>query len=376
MTLVTILIYLLILAVLVIVHELGHFLVAKLFRVRVEEFGIGFPPRLVKLGRWLETDFVLNLIPLGGYVNLSGENAPAQPGTETTDGEFYTKPAWQRFLVILAGPLVNLVLAAIVFMIAYSVYGIPREVPGMVFIDYLEPGSPADRLQLPVGARIVSVADASSSLQVQQMEDVAGFTRERLGSEISITLDDSCSNSVCSDNLATYEARLRGAEEIPAGGGALGIAMTNYQDFHYPWYQQLPYSVYYGGRQSLRLSWQMLQGLGVALRQLFSREPKQAVLMGPVGIVGELARAKTFQQGLMEIVSFAGFLSLNLGIINLLPIPAVDGGRLFLIICEKAFGRARIAKVEGMLNYIGFIGIMILAALITIADVMRLTKGG
>ena len=137
----TIIIYLLILSVLVIAHEFGHFSVAKFFHVRVDEFGIGFPPQLCELFRWKGTNFVLNLLPLGGYVNLAGETAPAQEdrcshtktNTDTADQTlFYHKPAWLRFLVILAGPVVNLFLAALVFVLAYGVWGIPRKVTGQV----------------------------------------------------------------------------------------------------------------------------------------------------------------------------------------------------------------------------------------------------
>lgn len=384
MTLITTIVFLAVLAVLVILHELGHFLVARHFHVRVEEFGLGFPPRLCKLFRWRGTDFVLNLIPLGGYVNLAGEVAPDGESPTTTpstdqqeDDEFFLKPAWQRFLVILAGPGTNFLIAVLVFIAAYGVLGIPKRVPDMVFIDYLVSDSPAVVAKIPVGARIVTVQDATSSpIAIKSIDQVLNFVHAHYGQIINLELDNTCQSGVCLGQTATYTATLRPSEEATRDGIALGVALTDWQDFHYPWYQQLPYSVYYGIKESLNMSWEMILSFGTALRQIVVPGPKQAVLMGPVGIVNTLTKVELFAQGFWEIFTFFGFLSLNLAVINLLPIPAVDGGRLVLIISEKIFGRARVAKIEGALNLLGFAILIILALAVTGSDIWRIVTGG
>ena len=381
MTLITIVLYWLILAVLVIWHELGHFSVAKFFKIRVDEFGIGFPPRICQLFRWRGTDFTLNLIPMGGFVNLAGESAPSNEEQDSqstpvdTQGQalFYQKKAWQRFLVILAGPVMNIFLALAIFVLVYSLEGVPERFPGQTFIDFVEPDSPAQMANLPVNGRLLALQDATgAAVEVTDIDAALDFLRGRHGQTVTLTLNPDCKRGVCTDQIATYAATLRTDEQIPAGGGALGVSFTDYQFVFYPWYRHIPLSLYYGCRESFYMIKQLLLAIWQVIIDLFQPGPNEAVLMGPVGIVSELNRSRLFQQGLVTILSFAGMLSLNLGVVNLLPIPAVDGGRLFLIMGEKIVGKTRINKIEGWLNYVGVILIIGLTILITGADIWRL----
>ncbi len=375
----TIIIFLLILSLLVISHELGHFLVAKFFGVRVDEFGLGFPPTIKRLFTWRGTDFVLNLLPIGGYVNLAGENAsPDEEERPDNDDPtlFCRQAAWKRFLVILAGPLVNIILAMFIFMIVYGVAGIPKEFADKVFIEGVQEKSSAEQAGLPVGAQVLFVqATDSAQIAITKNEQLMGFVADHVGQNIILTVQPDCEQGICHGEIATYEAYLRCSEERLFGEAALGVSLTQYQDMHYPLYKQIPLGIYHGVKRSFSMAWEMLENLGLYFRQLFHREPKTIDMMGPVGIVSSLNRYQTFSAGFLAILSLAGVLSLNLGIINLLPIPAVDGGRLVLIVAEKFVGRRTIAKIEAGLNYAGLVLILLLSLLITLKDVWRIFKG-
>lgn len=376
--LLTIVIFFLVLSVLVIIHELGHFLVARHFKVGVKEFGIGFPPRLAKLFRWKDTDFFLNLIPLGGYVSMEGELEPPESlkgeVTQLSSALFYKKPAWERFWIILAGPVINIVAAMIIFMVVYSILGIPTVVPDTLYLDSVAPNSPAAAANLPAGTQILSLtAENGYSLQPINTSQFLDFTREHAGEWVVFNLSGPCAGGKCEETIGTYPVQLRTIDELKAGEGIVGIYITTAQNIHYPWYKQLPLSIYYGCRQSYYLGKDMLINLGSALKGLFKPPTQNEVtVVGPIGLIMALDQQKTFSEGFMAILQFAGLLSLNLGIINLLPIPALDGGRIVLILLERVIPRPHIAKAEIWANVVGMALLIILMLLVTTRDVWRI----
>lgn len=377
----TLIIFLLILSVIVVVHEFGHFIFARKFGVKVKEFGIGFPPRLIKLGRWWQTNFVLNLIPLGGYVNMAGENGinehEGHQSATKKNYQFYQKKPWQRFIIIFAGPGVNFILSAIIFMWVYSYLGIPQKVENSVFIDGIEENSPAAQAKLSENTKIIALINqAGEKLLASNRDEVAAFIARHQGQNITIVTTGPCQAGLCESKEYPHFAYVRTDDEKPKNAGALGVALSEFQLFFYPWYQQIPLSVYHGSKQSIWMAQEMLGGLAQGLASLFKQEKSDLVMMGPVGIVSELNKQKTFQEGFLAIIQFAGLLSLNLGVINLLPIPALDGGRLILIIIEKFIGRKKVSKVESGLNYLGFMFIIALSVLVTGQDIWRIFKGG
>lgn len=384
----TIIIFLFILSFVVLIHEFGHFIIAKKFGVRVHEFGIGFPPRLCKLFTWKETDFTLNLLPLGGFVAMDGEisdesMANDQDKTATEKhllaGRFDRKKPWQKFLVILAGPIANFLLGALVFVILFGVEGIPVKQTGRVFIEYVEENSPAEAAQLQAQTEILTFESSQSGLvEINDTQTLIDLIAASAGTTVQLTTSGLCDDAgACQEISVPYTVALRLAADTPAGSGILGVSLSEYRTVFYPWYQQIFLSIYHGFTESLWSAGQLLSGLGQALGNLFSGQKSNLVVMGPVGIVSQLQQQHTFEDGFLAVLQFIGILSINLGVMNLLPIPALDGGRLVLIVLEKFIGRRKIAKVEIGLNYFGFIFLILLTIIITSKDIWRIfTQGG
>lgn len=375
MTILTIIIFLLIFSVLVIVHELGHFLAAKFFGVGVSEFGIGMPPKIIKIGRFWQTDFVINALPFGGYCSLIGQE---QDDKVTIDPKkkslyFYTHPAWQRFIIIIAGPLMNLLLAWAIMMMMFYQTGIPQIDENSVYIQAVIDGSPAAQAGLIADSKIISLStDNGASIQPQNGQQVIEFITQHQGNYVHFYTQSDCLSGECKGEFSNNYVYVRASDQLPAGQGATGIVLSSLQFYFYPWYQHLPLSIWHGNKQALYLSKTMLGGIGQAIGQLFSRKESEVVVMGAVGIVGELSRQQIFSTGLLAVFQFMALFSLNLGLINLLPIPAVDGGHLLLIILEKIFGRVKIAKIEQAVNYAGVIFLIAITILITGNDIWRL----
>lgn len=376
MAIITIIVFILILSVLVIIHELGHFLAAKYFGMGVSEFGIGMPPKLCQLGHWWNTDFVLNALPLGGYCSLIGQEAEPQKPTACQKDvpAFYCFKTWQRFVVILAGPVMNLLLACLIFMLVFCQLGIPQSDEGSVYIQALEPGSPAEQAQLMVESKITLItAENNEQFTPQNIAATIEFINQHQGEHLKLTLIGACQGGKCTSTPKEYYVYVRTMQQRPPDSGALGVILSNIQFYHLPWWQHLPKSIYYGSKQALFLSTSMLGEIGRTIGKLFHKQShSQLAIMGPVGIVSELTRQQTFATGFLAIIQFTALLSLNLGLINLLPIPAVDGGHLLLIILEKICGRSRIAKIESGINYAGIVFLIILTILITGNDIWRI----
>lgn len=398
----TVIIFLLILSFVVLVHELGHFLLAKKFGVWVKEFGIGFPPRISKLFTWQNTDFTLNWIPLGGFCAMDGELenpaveeqkppekaekpaknllAPALKKSSAAEKakKFDYKKPWQKFFIIVAGPMMNLLLGTIIFIIVFSVEGVPEKQSGAVYIEGIAHDSAAAQTQLQAQTRILTLESSTSGLiQAIDNQTVIDFVETHRGELVEIITSGPCaSNGECSPELIKAQVYIRTAEETPLGEGALGVILSEYRIVFYPWYKQIPLSVAAGFIESWYSTKDLLIGLGQALGDLIIGEESEMVMMGPVGIVSQLDRHQTFQHGWLAILQFIGILSINIGVINLLPIPALDGGRIILIILEKCFGREKIARFEVGLNYFGFIFLITLTILVTSQDIWRIFQGG
>lgn len=375
MTILTIIIFLLIFSVLVIVHELGHFLAAKYFGVGVSEFGIGMPPKIIKIGRFWQTDFVINALPFGGYCSLMGQEQDDKVVIDPKKKQlyFHTHPAWQRFIIIIAGPIMNLLLAWIIMMVMFYQTGIPQIDESGVYIQAVIDESPAAQAGLVAESKIISIsADNQTAIQPQNGQQVIDFIAQHQGTYVHFYTQSECFSGKCSGEFKNSYVYVRESNQQPAGQGATGIVLSSLQFYIYPWYQHLPLSIWHGNKQALYLSKTMLGGIGQAIGQLFSRNESEVVVMGAVGIVGELSRQQIFATGLLAVFQFMALFSLNLGLINLLPIPAVDGGHLLLIILEKFFGRVKIAKIEHAVNYAGVIFLIALTILITGNDIWRL----
>ncbi len=347
LVLVAIISFLIVIAVLVIAHELGHFITARARGVKVEEFGVGYPPRIFAIKR-KGIVYSLNAIPLGGFTKMAGEEDPKIPGS------LASKSIGTRLLVLSAGSLINLLLPIVLFAIAFMV---PHSlVMGKVVIEDVAAGSPAARAGLTPGDSIVAI----NGRAVNNGGDLHRYIQLNLGSEITVRVQR---------DSAEREVRLTPRWQPPEGQGAVGIA-TNTTDAavvkrSYPFWRAIPM----GFTESIETYVLFKNGI---ISMIIGTSP--VAVTGPVGIAqltGEVAMA-----GISPLLEFAAFLSINLGIFNLFPLPALDGGRMAFVFVEWLRRGKRVpAKTEGLVHLIGFMLLIAFALAITYQDILRIIRG-
>jgi regulator of sigma E protease len=334
---------------LILAHEFGHFITAKAFRVEVKEFGLGFPPRIIGRKRG-ETIYSLNAIPLGGFTKLAGEEDPASPRG------LAGKPTGIRLLVLSAGSLMNLLAPLALFTIAFM---IPHDVVmGQVVVEKVAPNSPAAAAGISDGDTILSINDKP----VNSTGDLQRHIQLNLGQEMEMT--------VSHGDLSQDSFRLVPRWRPPEGEGAIGVTVRTLNATivrqSEPAWRAAPLGV------STCVETFVLFKNGV-LSMITGATPIE--VRGPVGIAemtGEVARA-----GLSPLLEFAAFLSINLGLINIFPLPALDGGRIAFVLLEKARGGKRIPpKTEGLIHLIGFALLIGAIIAITYADITRIISVG
>ena len=344
--LLTVLAFIFVIGVLVLVHEVGHFLFAKLVGIRVEEFGIGLPPRLWYRRRG-ETVYSLNALPFGGFVKLTGEDE-----VDSDDpAAFIAKPGWQRFLVLSAGVLMNLLLAVVIFTLIFS-FGVP--VADRVTIEEVTPNAPAAEVGLTAG-------DIILRLDGEEVSDglmLIGKILKKAGQQVSLTV-------LRQEGELTFELTPR--REYPQDQGPMGVAIkTHFVKKTYPLWQ----APWVGMREALGLTLAIGQGLVEMVSNFVTKGEIPKDVTGPVGIfqlTGEAA-----QTGWLALLQLLGLLSLNLGIVNILPIPALDGGRLVFVLVEIITGHRPRARVEHWIHSVGFAILIVLVVLVTIKDLSQI----
>lgn len=350
-----------ILVLLIVAHEFGHFLAAKIFRVRVDEFGIGFPPRAYLLGKWGDTEYTFNWLPFGGFVKLFGEE---EEDGQHGRGSFIDAARWKQAVILVAGVAANVVIAWALFASAYAV-GIPHiseedVVGGRLLITNVVPASPADAAGIHIGDEIVGIAGEDGVEPELLPEAVSAFMSERGGKDVFVEYKRSGATS--SVVVRPAHAVVPDAAERPAIGVSLAV-MTSEALPAGEAMRAASLSTYH----TLRLS---LSGLWSIIKGALSGAPNLSGVAGPVGIVGAVSEAS--RDGFGYVLALAGFISANLAIINLIPIPALDGGRLFIIGVEAVL-RRRVSKlVMRFTNTLGIALIILLMVTVTYNDVARL----
>jgi regulator of sigma E protease len=337
-----------ILILLVFAHEFGHFITAKLAKVKVEEFGIGFPPRIFSFKRG-ETTYSLNAIPLGGFTKMLGEEDPTLPGS------LASKSIPIRFLVLSAGSLMNILLPILLLATSFM---IPHDmVMEQVQVQEVASGSPAQIAGIEPGDTILAINDHT----IRNRGDVGYFIQLYLGSEIDIQLQRG--------ELSQREVSLKPRWNPPEGQGATGISIAGVDSTiireSYPVWKALPSSITH--------CWQILVLFRNEVIGWFIRgTPPQ--LTGPIGIAeltGEMAKA-----GLSPLLEFAALISINLAIINLLPFPGLDGGRLIFVALEWVRRGKRISpKREGLVHLIGFVLLILFIMVVSYYDIVNIIHG-
>lgn len=365
-----VLIFILILSFLVLIHELGHFVAALWAKIKVDEFGIGYPPKAIRLFRWRDTDFTLNWVPFGGFVRMQGED-PEERQDAHAVGQFYQATRLQRLVVILAGASVNFLFGILAFSIVFSILGIPLVIPD-ARIAAISPGSPAEQAQIPVGVSIRSLEIEGKNYPTATVEDVVSIISEHKGETARIETSGPCQGLDCEKSSHYFSAYLRTTEETPADQGSLGVVFDQVQYQRFPWWQMIPRSVWYGTTQALMLGYEIYKALGGMLVSVFKYGNVPGELAGPVGIVHQAQQSGIFAEGLLTLLSFAGMLSVNLAIMNVLPIAPLDGGRALFIVLEVIFPKSIVTRLEHFSIRIGYVALLALIVGITIKDVLNL----
>lgn len=346
-TLLGIFAFIVILTILILVHELGHFTMARVFGVRVDEFGLGFPPR-VKSWRRGGVLYSINAIPLGGFVKMAGEN-----GEDATPDSFGAKPPWQRFIILAAGPTMNLSLAVLVFFLTFM-GGSPRAV---TVVTGVVRGSPAAHAGLRAGDRIVALDGGP----VHYYEDLVTATQHHLGQRVTLRVQR---------GSRVFRTSLIPRKHPPAKPkqGAMGVVLGDVA------------VVRYGPGQALAMSFQqiglMVSSIPTVVGGLLSG-PGRGQVAGPIGIAHLTTNAVQSQPklGWASLFALLALLSANLGVLNLLPIPALDGGRIVFVLLSWIRGRNLNPQVEGLIHMVGMAMLLVLIVAISYQDIGRWISG-
>ncbi len=340
-----------VLSVLIIVHELGHFIAAKATGAWVEEFGIGFPPRIYGK-KWGETIYSINWIPFGGFNKLSGEVDPTAPRALAARSHAV------RLLVMSGGMIMNLllpfVLLAVAFMVPHNI------INGQVVVEQVAPGSPAEMAGIKTGDTIISV----NNKPVKSFGDLARDIQLGIGTEISIALKHT--------DATTETVRLVPRWRPPAGQGAIGIGYGYQNGTAVIVSESLPFwkAIPTGARDCIETLILYKNGI---IGMIIGTVP--FVPAGPVGIVqvaGEVA-----QSGISPLLELTAFISIAIGITQIIPFPALDGARIAFILLEWVRRGKRVSpRVEGIVHSVGFFILLGLMVLITYQDLVRWITGG
>ncbi|MDP2873797.1 MAG: M50 family metallopeptidase [bacterium] len=339
------------LSVLVLVHELGHFLAAKKAGIRVEEFGFGYPPRV--LGKKIKgTIYSLNLLPFGGFVKLYGEELAEK---KIEKNAFWAKSKKARTGVILAGVIANFILAVVCFSIVYSISGIPVKI-GKVKIEEIAVGSPADKAGLEAGDLIVGVDDQKLAL----VDDFVRTVEAKKGQEINLMIERD----------KQFVLKITPRQNPPQGEGALGVIITDTEIKKFPLWKMPILGAYYGTREALGWGGLIVGSVGKMMADLVGRGVVPKDIAGPIGIYQ--ASSQVSRHGFLAVLQFIGILSVNLAVLNILPFPALDGGRLDFIGYELITRKKPKPQIEHWINAVGMAVLLTLIVLVTIGDLKRL----
>lgn len=381
-----------VLGALIFVHELGHFVAAKRFGIKVLEFGFGFPPRLFGI-RYGETLYSINLVPLGGFVRMVGEEDPEDPRS------FARKGVLQRIIVLSAGSFMNLLTPIVIFSVLFM---LPHDtlIGGAVVITAVAPGSPAMGAGLRAGDTILSV----DGERVTSQGDLVGAVKSRSGRTIELSVRrgsriaglatspefetydtvrvvprsrppsfkvvEEVSDPATEVSLAEarrYDSRLRVGDDLTQGaiGVIIGLASPRYGRTTDPIWEAVPHSV--------ETIWSVLTFTWAGISEGIATRSNPGIA-GPIGIAQVTGEIVEF--GVSRVFQLTALLSISLGIVNILPIPALDGGRLMFVLIEWARRGKRISpRKEGLVHLVGFALLLVFIVVISYFDIVRLLNG-
>ena len=422
---------LIVLGIIIVLHELGHFLVAKFFKIKVETFSVGFGPRLLGF-RHGDTDYRISAFPLGGYVKMAGETP-----SDTITGEAYefmSKPKWQRFLVAAAGPAMNVILA-VGLLTGLYVYGteLPEFMSGLAIVGVVEPGSPAEQAGIKSGDQIIAI-DGKGTPNWQDIQTrvvtsagrLMPVTIQRQAQRVETTVTPirkgneeagfigmgplirTIVGAVNVDSPAAMAGMQAGDEiirvsgiDLRTNGKSIQDTIQTIQEKTFPITvlrhgQEVDLQVSpitQGGRKmiGIQIQWPTTMiKLGFAdavgksvqtniesatlifqvLGRLFKREASMKQLDGPIGIIRVSGQA--LEQGFSTLLTLMALISLNLGVLNILPIPILDGGVMLLLLVESLMGRDLSLRVKERIVQVSFVFLLMLTVIVLYNDVVKL----
>jgi len=353
-----ILIFLVILSILILVHELGHFIAARRAGVWVEEFGLGLPPRII--GRkWGQTLYSINLLPFGGFVRLHGENSGDL--IQKPKKAFMNKSIGERAIIITAGVIMNFILAVFAFSLVYSIGGVPRKTDYVNIVEVRQ-GSPAEESGL-VENDLVKKVD---NIAIKSSDEFIKLIDERKSQEVKLTIERG-------ETVELVEIVITPRKHPPEGEGPIGVVITDTEIYYPPAWQRPILGVKHGIKEAIFWGGTAIMGFFHLIGDLFGGMlPKD--IAGPAGLF--VITSEVAKTGILPLINWLGIISVNLAILNIFPFPALDGGRLLFIGIEKLFGRKLIPKAESWLHTIG-IGILVLFLLaVTIREIKLISSLG
>ena len=347
--------FILVLTPIILIHELGHFLTARYFNIKVDEFGLGFPPRAAKLFSHKGTDFTLNWIPLGGFVRPAGEDDP------TVEGGLAAASPWARFVVLVGGATFNFLLAVIVFWIAYAFVGLPLFDETKVTVNGVEEGSPAEMVGLAQGDVLVEINGTALNGDIALAQETV---LANAGDEIPVLIERD-------GETITVLVRPRTPEEIEDGQGSIGVGLG---------YQAT------GDRErenpitamgtAVQRSWDVVY-LTISAPAMLIRgqlTPAEVRPVSPVGIsqiAGRTAERTASTGDWFPLLNLIAVINVALGFTNLLPLPALDGGRILFVLIEAVRGRRIEPEREGMVHIVGMLVLLGLMAILIVQDIVN-----
>lgn len=357
----TIIAFILILGLLVLVHEFGHFIAAKKNGVYVEEFGFGYPPKLFSF-RFKNTLYSINLLPLGGFVKLYGEEAGELDAEKTTkkipsNQAFTNKKPWQKIVILCSGVLGNFLLGWFLISILF-IQGIPTPTKDVI-IDRVTAHSPAQIAGLKPKDILLEIKVNGQIFKLKSTNDLIDLSKKYAGQEFAIKIKRTGIEKIIS---------IIPRKNPPAGQGPLGIVVTSFIEKRYPWYQ----APFFGLVEAFNITSKIITELGKTLFQLITFKKPQIDVAGPIGIAQFTGQAIKF--GRNAVLEFIALLSLNLAVLNILPFPALDGGRLVFVVYEWISKKRVNKNLEKYLNLAGFSLLILLALLVSVSDVIKLIK--
>lgn len=363
-TIITIVLFFAILGTLVVIHELGHFVVARLAGVRVLEFGIGFPPRAKVLRSSGETLYTLNWLPIGGFVKLEGED-----GDQASDPRsFSAKGLPVRLLILVAGVVMNVLLAFVIFT---GILWLASPLAG-VTVPVVDPGSPAEEAGLRSGDAIVAVD--GQRFQLLLGASIFEVLRSKAGETVTLTVDapDGARREV--------DVTLRDAAAIGQGRGALGIRSTDEEPFESYFFDatttnDLGTAVRAGADETLRWMGLIVGGLGMLVSSIAADPTAPPPVSGPIGIATQIGDV-FFNAGPVLTLFVTGILSANLAVVNILPFPPLDGGRMLMITLKRVFGARISLRAEQLTYLVGFVFLFAFIIWVSGFDIIRSLGGG